>query len=1164
MAIDSSITTESLATRSGLKFEIDKRIDARHREIALRTQASRQCVVHWGLRLPNLPDWQQPPESSWPEGTRAAGPTAVDTPLGRPPGESRLVIRLSTDSPFTVIEFVLFFPDDGRWDNNGGRNYQIALPAPEGSGSAVLQTLREQCTREELLQERLFEAEGEGHLAAAVTKTESGYRVRLVTDLPGLVWLHWGIARRSPHEWLQPPESWRPPGTVLWGGHTPQTPFVPADGLQCLRIEFPLSDSPLGLQFVLKQDNRWLKDRLGNFYLPIDSHLPQIVSLDSGLAAGLAGEIIRAEMGPSSWTLMHRFNLCHDLLERAQDRVEALALLFVWLRFSAIRQLTWQRNYNTKPRELSHAQDRLTRKLASLYRGQPAGRPLIRLMLATVGPGGEGQRIRDEILNIMHRHHVKEVTGHFLEEWHQKLHNNTTPDDIIICEAYLEFLRSDGNHDRFYQTLAQGGVTRQRLESFERPIRTRPEFVPYLKGGLIRDFENFLRILKAVHAGTDLETARHAVGRQLDGDTHAVLGYVWDHRNDPPAGLVPLVERITEARRRLSSRLTADDGLRELLYLDLALEALVRTAVERHIHERLSGDQLVDLVGCVLENVTLSYEDAELAACLRHWERLQPLPRFAPEWTRHAKSVVDRIGRALGGWVDRFYQLLQPQAEALGQGFRADTWTVTLFSEEVVRGSSLGFVLSMLLRHLEPVLRRAANLGAWQIVSRGTALGKVEVVEALCSVQARRFEGPTVIVTDRVGGDEEISEGITAVIAPDVTDLVSHVAVRARNAGLLFASCHDSTTLQQLKALQGRQLRLEVTAAGDVVFEEAAAAVSSTSERTRPAKLKRVRRWLRGAPLAIVADEFTEELVGGKSLHQAALRERLPAWIRQPASVALPFGTFESVLKARENKTAAKHYEDLATAVEQEGTKALPALRDAIQALAAPEKLPEALQQAMEKAGLPWSQDWEATWRCLKQVWASKWNERAFLSRQQVGLAHEDLKMAVLIQPLLAAHYAFVIHTVHPGTSNRDELYAELVLGLGETLVGNYPGRALSYTWQKTAGRLDLATFPSKSIGLYGAGLIFRSDSSGEDLAGYAGAGLYDSVPLPAPRQTLLDYSVERLVWDESFREGTLRAIAEIGLAVEQSLGAPQDIEGVLVQGQYYVVQARPQVGIMS
>src|SRR6185369_17031855 len=167
----------------------------------------------------------------------------------------------------------------------------------------------------------------------------------------------------------------------------------------------------------------------------------------------------------------------------------------------------------------------------------------------------------------------------------------------------------------------------------------------------------------------------------------------------------------------------------------------------------------------------------------------------------------------------------------------------------------------------------------------------------------------------------------------------------------------------------------------------------------------------------------------------------------------------------------------------------------------------------------PWPEHWDSAWRCILQVWASKWNERAVLSRNRMGLAHEDLVMSVLIQPVVEADYAFVIHTVNPSSSNTNELYAELVLGLGETLVGNYPGRSMSFVWDKPTEKARLISFPSKSVGLYGSGLIFRSDSNGEDLAGYAGAGLYDSVLLQKPRQTQVDYSEERLIWDEAFRQ---------------------------------------------
>ena len=45
---------------------------------------------------------------------------------------------------------------------------------------------------------------------------------------------------------------------------------------------------------------------------------------------------------------------------------EAMATIFVWLRYSSSRQLTWQRNYNTQPRILGEAQARLTQAIAQV------------------------------------------------------------------------------------------------------------------------------------------------------------------------------------------------------------------------------------------------------------------------------------------------------------------------------------------------------------------------------------------------------------------------------------------------------------------------------------------------------------------------------------------------------------------------------------------------------------------------------------------------------------------------------------------------------------------------------------------------------------------------------------------------------------------------------
>ncbi|MCK4488352.1 MAG: hypothetical protein KAU38_16525, partial [Desulfobacterales bacterium] len=948
---------EKIITKSGVVLLVEKRIIDEGVEVRLRMEQDEKCLLHWGLSRHAGAPWQIPPRALWPEGTRAFGGTAVQTPFSSRNNEGRIVIRLDHPPNLSLVAFCLFFPVENRWDNNHGKNYYIKLRKPKET----------------------------------------------VPEAPGV--------------------------------------------------------------------------------------------------AGLADQIIEKEMSRNSWTLMHRFNLCYDLLDKVRNNVEGLALIFVWLRFSAIRQLDWQRNYNTKPRELSHSMDRLTLNLADRYTKEPGEQEFIRLILTTMGRGGEGQRVRDEVLNIMHRHHIKEVSGHFLEEWHQKLHNNTTPDDIVICEAYLEFLRSDGNLNLFYKRLEQDSVTKKRLQSYERPIRSHPDFIPHLKEALIPDFEHFLGILKAVHSGTDLGTAIHAARYLFDAEMHGLMNFIWRHQDGREISVCTLVEKITEARRRLTGRFKEDsNNVRDLLFLDLSLEDFLRVVVERNLHLKLSGDQLVELIGMVLENVCFSNDDDEFAHCLRHWARLMEVPRFGREWSLQAEAVLDRLGRALGVFIDYYYRLLQPKAEFLGMAFHADTWTITLFSEEVVRGRP-AFVLSMLLRQLDPILRQSAELGHWQVISPGQGTGQVEVVATLKSVQGKSFARPTIIVTGKVAGDEEIPERVTAVITPDVTDIVSHVAIRARNAQVLFATCYDPEMIRQLKSLNGHSIMLSVNAAGDVMFEEVNSgqwsvvsgqwSVESGQQWRVPATDHSL--LTTESAYAVSASDFNEKNLGGKSNNLRRLQGKLPERIGLPTSVAVPFGVFERVLAEENNEEIRERYEELTRRVDEEAQEAkgelLSKLRKTILALKAPDDLVSSLSKVMEDTGLPWPANWDDAWMCIKRVWGSKWNERAYLSRRANRIPHEDLFMAVLIQGVVEADYSFVIHTVNPFSGERDEIYAEVVLGLGETLVGNYPGRALSFTCKKRGRDPRLLSFPSKSVGLFGSGLIFRSDSNGEDLAGYAGAG---------------------------------------------------------------------------
>jgi alpha-glucan,water dikinase len=1131
--------------------------------LLLETECPNDCVLHWGLSQRADGAWRSPPQECWPAGTTPVDGHAVRTPFRRNArGKQELRLDLELPCRWRNLVAVVHSPKENRWFKNGSKDFSIALPQ-QGNSSSPEEALNAWVPGPDVVR-RAFPLTNGDRLATAVRTIPGAVVVSLVCDTILPVYLHWGLAPRFRQEWKLPgPESY--PRRSIVVDQAVQTPFVARDGLQWLELQLPLApdgNGPRGLRFVIYQpdDKAWLKVGGSDVYLPL-SERKSDARLPSGLVRQLADEIIDVEVGASSWTLMHRYNLCHDLLARTQDDGDGLALLFAWLRYSATRQLDWQRHYNTKPSELANAQDRLTRRLASLWkRSRPELRLWPRLMLTTLGRGGDGQRVRDEILHIMHRNGLREVHGSFIEEWHQKLHNNTTLDDVAICEAYLEFFRSDGDLDAFYQTLEAKGVKRERLLSFERPIRTEPEFYADRRDALIPEFENFLSILKSVHSGTDLDTAAGAARGRLNGDASRSLDHMLALRNGT-TGLIERVAALVTAREEIGKALAAsqdDGGLRDLLFLDLALEEALRAAVEQQGLSKFERDQLVELIEPALHGLAASVDSEELRITARDWAAVRQRSSNGREWALQARSVTERAARWVQSFSDDVYRCLQPKAEVLGEACSVPKWVIALFSEEVIRGGP-SFSLSLLLRHLDPLLRQAAGMSGWQIVSPGRAVGRVRAAESLLAVQQERFPEATVLLTDHVRGEEEVPGGVHAVLTTDAPDLVSHLAVRARNAGVLLATCFDQAVYQRLKEMQGKVVSLRSTPSGEVEVKEGGTSEATPDAEQKAATVRRIKR--RSSAWVLTQDEFTPEVVGGKSNNLNGLRGKLPADIRLPASLALPFGVGERVLEDRANQAIRDQARELVKSADSNPPEVLARLRTLLLGLTPPAEMKEKLLQAWQSSGLA-SVPWDQAWRSIQRVWASKWNDRAYLSRRARGIAHDDLLMAVLIQQVVEADYAFVIHTTNPLTGNANELYAEVVLGLGETLVGNYPGRALGFVYRKADQAVEIKSFPGKSVGLYGKGVIFRSDSNGEDLEGFAGAGLYDSVLAEEPQSRLLSYAGEKLVTDAGFRTDLLRRIANVGLEVERVLGSPQDIEGAVAGGQMHVVQTRPQVGL--
>ncbi|KAJ3692532.1 hypothetical protein LUZ60_012882 [Juncus effusus] len=1044
-----------------------------------------------------------------------------------------------------------------------------------------------------VLNKKVFKIDNK-ELMVIVSNTSGKSKVHLATDYEGPLILHWALAK-NPGEWQAPPASVVPPGSTVLELAC-ETPFneLSLDGFAYKSIEIEIDEGNYkGMPFVLRSDGNWINNIGSDFYVEFsgDSNERKKDAGDGmGTAKGLLDRI--AELEPEAErSFMHRFNIAADLISEAREAGEAgLAGILVWLRFMATRQLVWNKNYNVKPREISKAQDRLTDLLQDVYKSQPQFREIIRIILSTVGRGGEGdvgQRIRDEILVIQRNNECK---GGMMEEWHQKLHNNTSPDDVIICQALLDYIKSDMDVNVYWETLKNNGITKERLLSYDRAIHSEPNFRRDQKDGLIRDLSNYLRTLKAVHSGADLESAiATCMGYKSEGEGFMVgvkinpisglpsgfpelLQFVLEHVED--RSVEPLLEGLLEARAELRPLLfSSHDRLKDLLFLDIALDSTVRTAIERGYEELNSAQpqKIMYFITLVLENLALSSDDNEdLLYCLKGWNQaLEMLNKNDENWALYAKSYLDRTRLALASKAEAYHHLLQPTAEYLGSLLGVDQWALNIFTEEIIRGGSAAS-LSMLLNRLDPVLRSVANLGSWQVISPVEVAGYIEVVNELSTVQNKVYRKPTILVAKSVKGEEEIPDGTVAVLTPDMPDVLSHVSVRARNSKVCFATCFDSGILDEFQGNKGKIFRLKPTSS-DIIYSEISESELSgpssdkTDDLSSPS-LTLVKKKFIGK-YAISAHEFTNDTVGAKSRNIAYLKEKVPSWIGIPTSVALPFGVFEKVLSDPINKEVAQKIKSLKEKLAKGEFDYLGEIRKTVLELSPPPQLVEELKEKMKGSDMPWPGDegqnrWEQAWMAIKKVWGSKWNERAYFSTRKVKLDHEYLSMAVLVQEIVSADYAFVIHTTNPSSGDESEIYAEVVKGLGETLVGAYPGRALSFVCKKNdLNSPKVLGYPSKPIGLFiKRSIIFRSDSNGEDLEGYAGAGLYDSVPIDEEEKVVLDYSTDPLVMDSNFRQKILCGIANAATEIENLYGTPQDIEGVVKDGKIFVVQTRPQM----
>ena len=151
----------------------------------------------------------------------------------------------------------------------------------------------------------------------------------------------------------------------------------------------------------------------------------------------------------------------------------------------------------------------------------------------------------------------------------------------------------------------------------------------------------------------------------------------------------------------------------------------------------------------------------------------------------------------------------------MGNHFKCADYSITLFSEEALRGT-LFFSLSMILKKIDPHVRNCAHLGDWLIISQGRTHGSrgyVERVPVLYDVMHKEYPQRTVLLVEKITGEEEVPSNVQAIIvlnASDYPDVLAHVSVRARNLKVLLAVNFNENTCNDLLKKVSNHLQLSV------------------------------------------------------------------------------------------------------------------------------------------------------------------------------------------------------------------------------------------------------------------------------------------------------------------------------------------------------------------
>ncbi len=169
----------------------------------------------------------------------------------------------------------------------------------------------------------------------------------------------------------------------------------------------------------------------------------------------------------------------------------------------------------------------------------------------------------------------------------------------------------------------------------------------------------------------------------------------------------------------------------------------------------------------------------------------------------------------------------------------------------------------------------------------------------------------------------------------------------------------------------------------------------------------------------------------------------------------------------------------------------------------------------------------------MRDVWASLYSPQAIAYRDRQRVPHSAARMAVLVQRQLVAEAAGVLFTRDPMSGAQDRLLINATFGLGEGVV---------------SGETPVDSF---SLDAESLAVVERVVADKATMVAMQPGGGIEQRPVPEARRREPSLSDERLA-----------DLGRLARSVQEIEGGHRDIEFAVVDGDVYLLQARPITGL--